>query len=141
MRLAALSDAPHAFGSKFEREVAAAEDVWRDRLRSRAQFLAELDGAVAGTAGGFREGDGTAELISMWVAPHARGKGAGEALVKAVVDWARAEGFPTIRLWVAHGNDRAEALYLRCGFARTGAEKAMSQDSNRMEFQMARKLR
>lgn len=140
VRLAALSEAPYAFGSTHEREVLAADGIWRDRLGTRAQFAAELDGSVVGTAGGFREDDSTAALISMWVAPHARGKGAGDALVKAVIDWAGVEGFQTIRLWVAQGNDRAEALYLRWGFSRTGEAKPVSHDSSRMEFQMARSL-
>jgi len=141
VRLAALKEAPYAFGSTYTREVEAVEQGWRDRLGSRAQFVAELDGAVVGTAGGYPVDAAVAELISMWVAPLARGKGAGDGLVAGVVGWAEDGGFESIQLWVANGNDRAEALYRRCGFARTGREKPMSSDVNRMEFQMARSLR
>jgi GNAT superfamily N-acetyltransferase len=130
VRLAALSEAT------YEREVGADDAVWRDRLGTHAQFVAEMDGAVAGTAGGLREPDGTAALISMWVAPHARGKGAGDALVKAVAAWARAEGFDALRLWVVHGNDRAEALYRRWSFAPTGRVKPVRSDPSRTEFEM-----
>jgi GNAT superfamily N-acetyltransferase len=141
VRLAALLDAPYAFGSTYDREVEAAEESWRARLAGRAQFVAELDGKVVGTAGGVREDDENAQLVSMWVAPQARGKGAGDGLMKAVDDWAREGGFETLVLWVTEGNRRAEALYARWGFTRTGVTKPVRHDSSRMEYQMRRSLR
>ena len=47
----------------------------------------------------------------MWVWPEARGTGAAEALVDAVV-----AGEGPIELWVTQGNDRAIAFYRRMGF-------------------------
>jgi GNAT superfamily N-acetyltransferase len=140
VRLAALKDAPYAFGSKYEREVHTDEGAWRTRLVGRTQFVAELDGMVVGTAGGIASDDGNAALISMWVAPSARGKGAGNRLVHAVIEWARQEGYPGIRLWVTDGNDAAEKLYLRCGFRRTGATQRVFPGEPRMEFEMERDL-
>jgi GNAT superfamily N-acetyltransferase len=131
-----LKDAPYAFGSTYEREVATSEGSWRERLAMRAQFLAVLDGQVAGTAGGYVSDEGVAELISMWVAPDARGKGAGDALVDAVLAWAREANKPTIRLWVANGNDSAENLYARHGFKPTGVVKPIHEGEKRMEFEM-----
>lgn len=142
IRLASLKDAPYAFGSTYEREIAADEADWRTRLGSRAQFVAELAGedGVAGTAGGITSGDGSAALISMWVRPASRGKGAGDALVEAVLEWARAEGHPAVRLWVTNGNEAAERLYARHGFARTGAVQPVFPDQPRMELEMIREL-
>lgn len=140
MRLAALQDAPYAFGSKYEWEIVKPEESWRTRLAARAQFLAELDGKPLGTAGGIASDDGNAALISMWVAPSGRGQGVGDRLVGAVLDWARSEGYPGIRLWVTEGNHAAENLYRRCGFTRTGAEQPVSPDDPRTEFEMARDL-
>jgi GNAT superfamily N-acetyltransferase len=131
-----LKDAPYAFGSKFELELHADEDSWRNRLAGRSQFVAELDGNVAGTAGGIASDDASAALISMWVAPAARGKGVGEMLVHAVLDWARKEGYPAVRLWVTDGNVAAERLYLRCGFVRTGATQPVFPGEPRMELEM-----
>lgn len=131
-----MQDAPYAFGSKYEREVRATEDRWRQRLAGRSQFVAEVDGSVAGTAGGIASDDGYAALISMWVAPSARGKGVGEMLVRAVLGWARDEAYPGVRLWVTDGNVAAERLYLRCGFDRTGATQAVFPGEPRMEFEM-----
>ena len=141
VRLAALLEAPYAFGSTYGREVEASEESWRARLVDRAQFVAELDGEVVGTAGGVREDDVHAQLVSMWVAPRARGKGAGDRLMNAVDEWAREGGFEALLLWVTEGNPRAEALYMRWGYTRTGANKPVSHDSSRMEYQMRRSLR
>jgi len=135
-----LKDAPYAFASTFEREVRVGEDDWRRRLAGRCQFLAEVDGNAAGTVGGIASDDGNAALISMWVAPGARGSGVGEKLVQAVLGWARGEGHPAVRLWFAEGNVAAERLYLRCGFVRTGATQPIIPGQPRMEFEMERVL-
>jgi len=140
VRLAALRDAPYAFGSTYEAEVTLAEADWRARLEARTQFVAELRGLAIGTAGAYVRDAIAAELVSMWVSPSARGRGAGDALVRAVVGWARDQGFTAVGLWVATGNDRAESLYLRHGFARTGEVKRILAGSDRMEFAMTLRL-
>ncbi|HUZ85920.1 MAG TPA: GNAT family N-acetyltransferase [Candidatus Baltobacterales bacterium] len=140
VRLAALKDAPYAFASTYEREIRAGEDDWRRRLAGRCQFVAEVDGEVAGTVGGIASDDGGAALISMWVAPSARGRGVGESLVHAVLDWARGEGHPAVCLWFAEGNVAAERLYLRCGFVRTGVTQPIVPGQPRMEFEMEHAL-
>jgi len=71
-------------------------------------------------------GDPTrANLFSMWVAPDARGGGAGTALVAAVVDWVRARGVRILRTAVTVGNDAAARLYARAGFADTGTREPL----------------
>jgi ribosomal protein S18 acetylase RimI-like enzyme len=56
----------------------------------------------------------------MWVAPEARGTGAGAALVDTVVAWAAAHGALRVRTEVTVGNDGAARLYVRAGFRDTG---------------------
>lgn len=63
--------------------------------------------------------DRTVELISMWVDPFARGNGVGDALVGAVVEWARSSGARRVTLDVTEQNLHAIALYRRHGFAQT----------------------
>jgi ribosomal protein S18 acetylase RimI-like enzyme len=64
----------------------------------------------------------------MWVSPQLRGTGAAELLVGAVVDHARAVGASRITLWVALGNARARAFYLRMGFTPTGRRQSYPRD-------------
>jgi GNAT superfamily N-acetyltransferase len=140
VRLAALLDAPYAFGSTYEREVVLEETNWRTRLEGRRQFVAELDRSAVGLAGGLVIDPGRAELVSMWVAPEVRGLGVGDQLVEAVVDWALELGFGELRLWVRTGNDRAEKLYRRLGFDRTGVTKLVREGESLIDFEMVTKI-
>ena len=137
VRLAALKEAPYAFGSKFEAEASASEDSWRQRLTGWTRFAAEVDSQVVGTVGvGDGEFTGSAALTSLWVDPRFRGRGLGSALIDAVVDWARERGLSQILLWVTDGNQHAETLYLRNGFVRTGGEI----DEPLGEFEMSKRI-
>lgn len=138
VRLAALREAPFAFGSTFEGESAFAEAVWRERLQGRGLFVALADGRAAGLAAGVRnrERPGEAMLISMWTNPAFRGHGIGEKLVQAVLAWTAVEGIARITLEVTVGNDVAERLYRRCGFERTG--QVDCSEPAKLTFEMAR---
>lgn len=104
---------------------------------ARTRFMVELDGRPVGiAAGGDSSYRGAAALTSLWVDPAARGKGAGDLLVTTVVEWARRAGYEQVVLWVAEGNDHAERLYERNGFARTGELMRDPQS----EFEMGRRL-
>ncbi|RKT57196.1 ribosomal protein S18 acetylase RimI-like enzyme [Saccharothrix australiensis] len=111
LRLAALRDAPDAFESAYEKWAHAPEERWRRRLAGSLDLVARLDGADVGMVSGM-PGD-PVELISLWVAPAARGRGVGDALVDGVARWADPR---PVRLRVAAGNAHALALYLRHGF-------------------------
>jgi GNAT superfamily N-acetyltransferase len=140
VRLAALTDAPEAFGSTAGDAQKLDEAEWRRRLEQRAVFMAELAGERVGLAAGI-QGDqpDEAELISMWVAPRWRGHAVGDRLADAVLAWAADEGFTTIHLWIATGNTRAERLYVRHGFAATGRVQPMGGGRvDRLEFEMRR---
>jgi RimJ/RimL family protein N-acetyltransferase len=125
LRLAALREAPHAFGAKLADWQGAGdtEHRWRHRLDGGSlNLLAAFDGTPAGMAGGMPpDRDGTVELISMWIAPFARGRGVGDALVTAVVQWAEEQGARRVALRVFTDNRHAANLYLRHGFLDRGA--------------------
>jgi GNAT superfamily N-acetyltransferase len=95
MRRQALAEAPAAFGSTLAQWSGTGdhEQRWRTHLREVALNLAlHLDGQPAGRLSATDPGtDGTVTLISMWVAPHARGRGVGDAAIDAVLAWARRE--------------------------------------------------
>jgi len=125
VRLAALRDAPTAFESTYEREIAFGEADWRRRFGPRSvTFLAYLpEASPAGMAGGLEDQASVVELVAMWVAPAARGRGVGEALVDAVSGWAKPRD---LHLWVTEGNAPARALYERCGFVPTGEREPLT---------------
>ncbi|MDI6103691.1 GNAT family N-acetyltransferase [Actinoplanes sp. NEAU-A12] len=125
LRLAALAEAPYAFGSRladWQGENDRAER-WRDRLELPGSYnvVALLDDQPVGMASGVPVDEpGVVELFSMWVSPTARGRGVGDRLVQAVEQWAGQRQAKVLRLSVMRGNEAAERLYQRCGFV--GAE-------------------
>ncbi len=122
IRLAALLDAPDAFGSTIDEALARREAGWRSQLETLATFVAIMDDVDVGMVrGGPDDADpATAFLLSMWVAPSFRGCGVGDRLVRVVIDWARSTGFSRLVLDVADHNLPAVALYARAGFDPTG---------------------
>ena len=123
LRLAALLDAPYAFMSTYEEALAREDSEWQTWVGAGALYAAFVDEQAAGMVGVMeREGEPVADLFAMWVAPHARGGGAADGLIRAAVDWAADRGLEAVRLEVAAGNDRAERVYTRHGFVHTEEE-------------------
>ncbi|MEV0368118.1 GNAT family N-acetyltransferase [Nocardia fusca] len=135
IRLRALADAPHAFGSTLAEARQRGERDWRALLLRRAQFLAAAADTAVGTVGVTGDG-GELHLISMWVAPEARGTGVADLLLHAVLDHATVRGGDRIRLEVVEGNIAAERLYFRHGFRRTGVRGTVGGGDVRPEFEM-----
>jgi GNAT superfamily N-acetyltransferase len=141
VRLAALREAPYAFGSTYEAEVGAGEESWRKRLVDRTRFVADVDGRVAGTVGaGAGELSGSAALTALWVDPGFRGQGVGHALVEAVFEWSRSQGFGQVLLWVTEVNHQAATLYERHGFVRTGRVMEVRPNEPALEYEMTKVL-
>ena len=125
LRLAALEEAPSAFGSRLAdwQGDNDHEQRWRARLSMPGSHnvIALLDREPVGMASGVRTAEsGVVELISMWVAPSVRGLGVGDELVREVERWARSIDANVLRLAVAPSNETAAALYQRNGFRYTG---------------------
>lgn len=142
IRLAALLDTPSAFAMTHAQESTNSDDRWAELASARAEghdhstFFAVIDGQEVGLVGGHRvDGGSDVELVSMWTDPAGRGRGVGAALVAAVVDWA--DGSP-VNLWVTQGNDAAQRLYERCGFAVTGDVAPLPSDPCKDEVRMRR---
>ena len=122
-RLRALADAPDAFGSTYAEVAARPLESWPKQLQEIAAFVAVKDGEDVGLvrcASDDQHPD-TAWLMSMWVAPEARGQGVGEALIDAVIEYARLSGAIRLLLDVGDDNEPAIALYARKGFKPNGA--------------------
>ena len=140
IRLAALSDAPSAFGSTYEREVEFDEDVWRTRISVSGFFFA-FDGAEpVGLAAGYHDPDDPPtrrELVSMWVSESARGQRIAGRLVDAVASWARDDGGLELALWAVIDNGSARRAYERLGFVADGVQQPVTPDEpDRIEERM-----
>jgi ribosomal protein S18 acetylase RimI-like enzyme len=97
--------------------------------RQGTLLVAERDGAVVGAVvlalpgdpGRQVGGDDEAEFRLLAVSTLARGAGAGEALVRAVIEHARARGFAAVVLSTQAGMIAAQRIYARLGFERQPA--------------------
>ncbi len=119
IRLAALQDAPTAFGVGYQAAAADGDERWKQRAAATGlpEFWLAFDGAEAvGLAGGGVDQAGRYHLIAMWVAPAARGSDAARRLVDAVKARAVARGHAGVVLDVAPENGRAVGFYRREGF-------------------------
>ena len=131
LRLAALQDAPSAFASSYEEEVARDPAATRERLRAgpdSVTFGAFRDGHLVGTSTIVRQPRRKerhkAYLVGMYVDPGARRAGIGRALVAAVLERARSmPGLRQVLLGVEAGNAAARALYEGFGFEAFGYER------------------
>lgn len=74
-----------------------------------------------------RVAGGEAEILTLAVAPTARGKGLGRALLQAAIGKARDLGADAMFLEVGADNPAALALYAGLGFAKAGERKGYYQ--------------
>jgi GNAT superfamily N-acetyltransferase len=125
LRLQALAEDPDAFGSRLEdwQGLGDREHRWRSRLSIPGghDVIAWCGEQPCGMASGVPAArDSWIDLISLWVAPTARGRGVGDALVADIVGYAADVGADGVHLDVAENNQEAFSLYERHGFRLTG---------------------
>jgi ribosomal protein S18 acetylase RimI-like enzyme len=137
VRLASLCDSPVAFGSRYDDWVDAPVERWQARLAQvPLTLLAQEGGEAVGVVSGQPAGDTWVELISMWVAPAARGTGVAGQLIDAVAGWAAGQNRRTF-LMVRSDNLRARKSYERAGFVDRGVPEGWPPDEpeeHRMEL-------
>ena len=128
LRLRALREHPDAFTSSVEEEAQRPLADTTQRLSHPAETLwGAFDGPqLVGMVGMSREtrlkNRHKAHLVGMYVAPEHTGRGVGAALVAAVLQHASAHQVALLVLTVTDGNQAAQALYERAGFASFGVE-------------------
>jgi ribosomal protein S18 acetylase RimI-like enzyme len=120
IRLAALLDAPTAFGLSHAIAAAYSDAQWRDRASRRGQaefILAIINGVAVGIAGHFVNPTSEFNLIAMWVKPECRGTTVAAQLVESVKMRAVSRGHARIVLSVSPDNGAAAAFYRKQGFS------------------------
>ncbi|KAB0495778.1 GNAT family N-acetyltransferase [Pseudomonas vancouverensis] len=118
IRLAALLDAPTAFGVTYQTAADYSDEQWQTRAASTGtQFWLAFEGDRAvGMIGAAVSNANRYNLIGMWVEPAARGSSAATQLVEAVKARAMEKGFDRVFLDVSPDNARASNFYLKQGF-------------------------
>lgn len=137
LRLRALQDAPDSFRDTYADAAAQPPSYWKDLARSvtepgrNAMFLAcEVDDEPIGSAFALvdRARSRTGRVGGMWVDPRWRRQGIGNALLQAVIAWARERGFERLVLWCVASAVGPGALYRKAGFRETGIQQQLSED-------------
>ncbi len=147
-RLRALADAPHAFSDSYALATARPPEFWHQRVANTSAgiesvLMVAVDAATdtwLGMTGCYVEDptNGSALVVSVWVAPEARRRRLARRLVDAVVAWARERKTRTLRLWVVATNERAQRVYTAAGFTPTGVVRPLPSNPARQEVEMAR---
>ncbi|MEV7780723.1 GNAT family protein [Kitasatospora sp. NPDC088351] len=160
IRLEALRDplAHLAFLETHEQAAAKPDAFWQERAagaaegRTARQFVAEsADGRWLGTVSVLVERAGVetffddvpeqaqTHFVGVFVQPEARGTGLAEELFRAALAWSWSLPEPRIervRLFVHEDNPRAEALYAKVGFRRTGFSVPAAADPARRDNEL-----
>jgi RimJ/RimL family protein N-acetyltransferase len=133
LRLRGLRESPEAFGSTYEEEAGVPVGEVAARLARGAGGedvvfgAVDGEGVLVGVAGlrrdSHRKARHRAHVWGMYVAPEARGRGLGRALLESLIAHARTlTGVERLTLSVVPENHAARSLYLRLGFVAYGLE-------------------
>ena len=114
------------------------EDAWTKEMFAaefaqppsrRLYLVAEEGNTLIGYGGMMFTGGPQADVVTLAVDPAHWGRGAGTALLRALVDAANLRGCAEVLLEVREDNPRARRLYLRNGFTEVGIRRGYYQPS------------
>jgi RimJ/RimL family protein N-acetyltransferase len=144
-RLAALRDPASsvAFVNTYETEAAFSHEVWRSRGTTPGFVAVDEAGGWAGSVTVLVEAGAEfpvpqTHLVGVYVRPEARGSGVIDGLLRAAIEWSFGlpEKVERVRLFVHEDNPRAQAVYGRLGFVRSGVTEPFPLDKSRTEYEM-----
>lgn len=128
LRDGALAERPEAFTSDAQTELRRPPETYLARFAGPADdgwpitFTAWQAGQLIGAATCERDArvkvSHSGKIVGMMVAPPARGRGVGRALLQACIERARERGLLMLTLSVTSGNAAAIELYVNMGFVR-----------------------
>jgi GNAT superfamily N-acetyltransferase len=147
LRLRALRDAPDAFVTTLAQALERTDHDWSAILAAPADtdlpLVAEMEGVAVGLAWGKLEmrANPVCHVLQMWVDPAHRGRGAGKALLRTIVEWAESGGARAVYLTVTCGNEAAGRLYESAGFLPAGQTRPLRPGSDLLMQPMRLDLR
>ena len=129
LRLEALRKHPTSFGQSYETILAQPQSYWVERLEpnpnlcmyfaEHGETLVGMNGIVRSEAPKLRH---SATIWGVYVKADWRGQHVAEAMIRACLDWAKANGVTIAKLAVVSDNQSAIRCYERCGFTTYGVE-------------------
>ncbi len=141
LRLASLSDSPHAIGGDIEFEKAQSESEWRAKFEKLHYLVASVEGidgaimTVENLAGDF---GATAWIGGCWSSPQYRGVGLLRAMMNYVDKHAQEMGWHRHGLGVWEDNQSAIAAYEKLGFIAMGEPKPSTRVADKFYIRMIR---
>ena len=141
LRLASLSDSPHAIGGDLETESAQSEIEWRakfEKLHYLVSTIEGVDGAIMTVENLDGDFGAKAWIGGCWSSPQYRGVGLLKAMMKFVDQHAQKMGWQRQGLGVWEDNDPAIAAYERLGFVAMGEPKASTRIAGKFYIRMIR---
>ena len=110
-------------------------EAWDTAHLAKARLVARIDGSIVGWAALSGVSDrcayaGVAE-VSVYVAAHARGKGVGKALLRALIDASEQSGIWTLQAGLFPENESSHAIHLRAGFRDIGRRERLGKLAGR----------
>jgi len=130
LRLAALNDAPTAFGAKYDDEIKKPVLEWQERLKNTTWCFVVADGVDIGLLAVDRaEKDRNSDcwLSSWWISEEFRGGGIPKLMLNWVEGLCAESNWKKVGLGVWPENLRAIAAYKKLGF--TQADKPLPSRS------------
>lgn len=130
MRLAALSESPHAFLGMLKKESKFGETDWRTTFKSASWHGFFIARAIIGIAKSSILAEHPEEryVESFWVRPAYRKSEVGRRMLQSIVDEAKREQRHVIRLSVLRGNQSAIDAFYRLGLATIVAQRSSEHE-------------
>ena len=120
LRLAALKDAPYAYGAKYEVDKDKPISVWQESLEISNWFFASIDGEDIGLVGVEKAGTDRISdcwIFGWWIAEQYRGQGVVKLMLEEIDKFCLENNWLHQGLGVWPENQRAVAAYIKLGFA------------------------
>ena len=119
LRLAALKDAPYAYGAKYEVDKDKPISVWQESLEISNWFFASIDGEDIGLVGVEKAGTDRISdcwIFGWWIAEQYRGQGVVKLMLEEIDKFCLENNWLHQGLGVWPENQRAVAAYIKLGF-------------------------
>ena len=119
LRLAALKDAPYAYGAQYEVDKEKPISFWQQSIADANWFFVATNGEDIGLIGVEAAGEDRGSdcwIFGWWIAPNYRGRGVTALMLGKIDEFCLEKNWQKLGLGVWPENERAIAAYRKLGF-------------------------